>query len=73
MINSHITAESIILPAFCKIVNIMFGEEYGKDILKIRISDNTTSRRVQDMSQDAESQMLANIKGADNVAIHLNQ
>jgi hypothetical protein len=36
---NHITiAESVILPACCKIVNIVFGEEYGKEILKISIS-----------------------------------
>jgi hypothetical protein len=43
----------------------MFGEEYKKEILKIPMSDNTIRRRVQDMSQDAESQVTANIKEAD--------
>jgi hypothetical protein len=32
---SHTIAESVILPACCKILNIMFGEEYEKEILKI--------------------------------------
>jgi hypothetical protein len=40
-IKSHTTAESVILPACCKIVNIIFGEECEKEILKISMSDNT--------------------------------
>jgi uncharacterized phage protein gp47/JayE len=55
-IKTHTIAESVILPACSKIVNIVFGEEYEKEILKIPVSDNTISRRIQDMSQDVESQ-----------------
>jgi hypothetical protein len=65
----HTIAESVILPACCKIVDIMFGEEYEKEILKIRMSDNTISRRIQDMSEHVESQVKANIKEADIFAI----
>jgi hypothetical protein len=36
-ITSHTIAELVILPACCKIVNNMFGEEYEKEILKILI------------------------------------
>jgi hypothetical protein len=43
----------------------MFREEYKKEIWKIPMSDDTISRRKQDMSQDAESQVRANIKEAD--------
>jgi hypothetical protein len=42
----------------------MFGEEYEKAVLKIRMSGNTTCRGIQDMSEDAESQMIANVKEA---------
>jgi hypothetical protein len=34
-------SEPVILPACCKIVNIMFGEEYAKEILKFLMSDNS--------------------------------
>jgi hypothetical protein len=50
---SHTTAESLILPTCCKIINIMFGKEYEKEILKVTMSDNTISWHIQDMSQDS--------------------
>jgi hypothetical protein len=42
----------------------MFGEESEKEMLKIRMSPNTISCRVQDVSQDVESRVIANIKEA---------
>jgi hypothetical protein len=61
---SHTTAESAILPACRKIVNIVFGYKYEEEILKITTSDNTISRRTQHISQDVESQVIANITEA---------
>jgi hypothetical protein len=72
-INSHTTSESVILPAFCKIVNIIFDEEYGKEILKVPMSGNTISRRIQDTPRGVESHVIANIKEADIFAIHLKE
>jgi hypothetical protein len=63
---SHTNAKSVILPACCKTVNHMFGEEYEREFLKIPMSDNNISPHIQDMSQHAESQVTANIKGADS-------
>jgi hypothetical protein len=70
---SHTIAESVILPACCKIVSIMFGEEYEKEILKIPVSDNTVGWCIQDMSQDIESQVIANIKEPDLFAIQFDE
>jgi hypothetical protein len=61
---SHKIAESTMLSACCKNVNIMFGEEYEKEVLRIPMSDNTISRRIQNMSQDFESQVISNIREA---------
>jgi hypothetical protein len=35
-IKSRTIADPVILPECCKIVNIMFGEQYKKEIIKIR-------------------------------------
>jgi hypothetical protein len=52
----------------------MFGEEHENEILKIPAWDNSIIRRIWDMFQDAESQVIANIKEADFFfAIHLDE
>jgi hypothetical protein len=33
-------------------VNIMFGESMGKQLLPIPLSDSTISRRIQDLGED---------------------
>jgi ABC-type iron transport system FetAB ATPase subunit len=50
----------------------MFGEEYENEVLKIPMSNDTIIQRIQDMSH-GESQVIANIKEADFVAIQLNE
>lgn len=59
-------SEPVIFPACSKIVNIMFGVEYEKDIPEILMSHDTISRRIQDMSQGGEFQVIANIREADS-------
>jgi hypothetical protein len=43
----------------------MLDYEYEKEVLKIPVPDNTVSRGTQNMSPDAEPQVIANSKGAD--------
>lgn len=70
---SHTTAESIILPACCEIVKIMFGEDSEKEIRKIPLSDNTISRRIEDMSKDVEDQVIEKLKTVDFFALQLDE
>jgi hypothetical protein len=44
-----------------------------KEIFQIPTSDNVISRRIQDMSPDAESQVIANIKQAFFLAIQFDK
>lgn len=54
---SHIEAESVILPAILIAVEIMLGAEFLTQIKKIPLSDNTISRRIQEMSEDIDAQV----------------
>ena len=40
----HTIAESLILPACCEIVKIMFGDDAKKEIMKIPLSDDTIKK-----------------------------
>jgi hypothetical protein len=62
---SYTIAELVILPECCKIVNIMLGKEHEKGGLKICMPNNTINHHIQDMFQDVESQVTANLKEAD--------
>jgi hypothetical protein len=55
---SNVIDESVIIQACCKIVNTMFSEGHGKEILKIPMPANTISRRIHVVSQDVESQEI---------------
>lgn len=70
---SHTTAESIILPACCEVVKIMFGEDYEKEVRKIPLSNNTISRRIEDMSKDVEIQVNEKLKEVDFFALQLDE
>lgn len=70
---SHTTAESIILPACCEIVKIMFGEECEKEVRKIPLSNNTISRRIEDMSKDVEIQVNEKLKAVDFFSLQLDE
>lgn len=70
---SHTKAESIILPACCEIVKIMFGEECEKEVRKIPLSNNTISRRIEDMSKDVEIQVNEKLKAVDFFALQLDE
>ena len=49
---SHTIAESLILPACKAIVKEMFGPDVVQEVTKVLPSDNTISRRIDDMSVD---------------------
>lgn len=70
---SHTTAESIILPACCEVVKIMFGEDCEKEIRKIPLSNNTISRRIEEMSKDVEAQVIEKLKTVDFFALQLDE
>jgi len=48
----HTIGKQLILLACREIVKIFYGIEAEQEILKIPLSDNTISRRINDMSED---------------------
>ena len=59
---AHTIAESLILPACQAMVKTMFGDEAEEEIKKIPLSDNTISRRISDMSEDIEANVIEKLK-----------
>jgi hypothetical protein len=61
----HTIAEELILPAAVDMVRIMVGESAGKLLLKVPLSNNTISRRIQHMAEDINNQLIEKMKGVE--------
>lgn len=70
---SHTIAETVILPACQEIVRIMFGEDAVSEVNKIPLSDNTISRRIQDMSGDIECNLKSEILKHNLFALQVDE
>ncbi|CAI6348387.1 unnamed protein product [Macrosiphum euphorbiae] len=69
----HTIGEQLILPACREIVKIFFRIEAEQEILKIPLSDNTISRRINDMSEDIEQQVLHKLGDSRIFALQVDE
>jgi hypothetical protein len=58
-------AEELVLSCDMDMVNIIFGESMGKQLLPIPLSDSTISRRIQDLGEDLQEQIIEKLRGRD--------
>ena len=58
----HTIAESLILPGAKILVKLVFGEQAIAKLNAVSLSDNTTKRGIEGMSDDIADQILAEIK-----------
>ena len=70
---SHTIAKTVILPACQQIVRIMFGEDAVSELNKIPLSDNTISRRIQDMSGNIECNIKSKILKHELFALQVDE
>ena len=70
---SHTIGETVILPECKEMVRIMFGEDAVSEVNKIPLSDNTISRRIQDMSGDIECNIKSKILKHELFALHVDE
>ncbi|GFV69177.1 HTH_Tnp_Tc3_2 domain-containing protein [Trichonephila clavipes] len=54
----HTIAEELILPAAIEIVETMFGDNFAKELQSISLSNDTVSRRIDDIAEDVEQQLF---------------
>ena len=70
---SHTVAEQLILPTCKAIVTETLRTEAAKEIAKVPLSDNTISRRINEMSADIESVVLDKICIGNKFALQLDE
>ena len=59
---AHTIAESLILPACLAVVKTMLGDEAELEIKKVPLSDDTIKRRIIDMSNDIEENVMNKLR-----------
>ena len=69
---SHTIAESLIMPSCKIIVRTMLGEEAECEVSKVPVSDNTITRRVDDLSNNI-SGILSEILQNNNFALQVDE
>lgn len=68
---NHTIGEKLILPAAVEIVSsCMLGEKEAKIIKTIPLSNDTVSRRINDMAYDTKEQLVRRIRGSPCFGIH---
>ncbi|GFS98718.1 zinc finger BED domain-containing protein 5 [Trichonephila clavipes] len=58
----HTIAEEPILPAAIEIVETMFGDNFAKELQTIPLSNDTVSRRIDDIAEDVEQQLFGKLR-----------
>lgn len=54
----HTIGENLVLPAIKDTVGVMFGDKFSKDVETIPLSNDTVTRRINDMSQWTENRLI---------------
>jgi len=57
------TVEEPILPAATDMVSIMLGVAAAKKLMNVPLSDTTISRRILDLAEDVNDQLIEKLKG----------
>ncbi|CAI6344305.1 unnamed protein product [Macrosiphum euphorbiae] len=58
----HTIGESLILPAIKDAVGILFDQKCLKEVEKLSLSNNTVSRRIDDISEWVENKLIERVK-----------
>ncbi|GFU56842.1 SCAN domain-containing protein 3 [Trichonephila clavipes] len=58
----HTIAEELILPTAIEIVETMFGDNFAKELQSIPLSNDTVSRRIDDIAEDVEQQLFGKLR-----------
>ena len=69
----HSIVEELILPAAVAMAEIMIDKKAADELKKVPLSNNTVSRRIDDMSDDITEQVVNKIKQAGQFALQLDE
>ena len=68
----HTIAENLILLAALDMVEIIVSKQEANKFKKIQLSDNTISRRINDMAKDIQEQVVEKLKNSQHFALQFD-
>ena len=69
----HTIGEELILPSAVMINKVMFGSESAEMVKTVPLSDDTVKRRIEEMSDDIQSQLLDRLRSCQQFSIQLDE
>lgn len=66
-------AEELILPAAKSMCNIIIGEGAAKELSTVPLSNDTVKRRIDEMSQNIQEQLISKLKSTKMYALQLDE
>jgi hypothetical protein len=69
----HTIGENLIIPEVMDICNLMFGEDFAKKVQSIPLSNTTVKRRIDEMADNVENQLIKKIKSSDYYSIQIDE
>jgi len=69
----HTAAEKLILPVAIHMASTVIDEKNAQKLKCIPLSDNTVSRRINDISDNLEEQLITRLKAAGEFSIQLDE
>uniref|UniRef100_A0A667WR08 DUF4371 domain-containing protein n=1 Tax=Myripristis murdjan TaxID=586833 RepID=A0A667WR08_9TELE len=69
----HTIGEDLIIPSAEIICENMFGKEFGNKVKAVPLSNDTVKRRVEDLSDDIQSQLLDRLRPCPQFSIQLDE
>ena len=70
---AHTIGESLIKPILKDVVSCVFNEESVQKVEAISLSNNTVSRRITDIADDIESELISRLHVCDAYALQMDE
>ena len=70
---AHTIGESLIKPILKDVVSCVFNEESVQKVEAISLSNNTVSRRITDIADDIETELISRLHASDAYALQMDE